>query len=139
MATAKIELTYELFIYFQEKTDIFSLAQADKTKRQDKRIGIKMPKNAKVINELLELAKNTRNESVFQNKHQYKRFKAKTRTATIQDYFSITPLVKGLWRVEFYRECIYWCKKIIEENRLCDIWHRFFAFTIICLQNTSSS
>ena len=33
MVTAKIELTYELFIYFQEKTGIFSLAQADKTKR----------------------------------------------------------------------------------------------------------
>ena len=92
-----------------------------------------MSKNEKVINELLELAKNTQNESVFQKKHQYKKFKAKTRTATIQDYFSITPLVKGLWRLEFYRECIYWCKKIIEDNRLCDIWQRFFAFTIILL------
>ena len=77
----------------------------------------KMSKLQRDSNELLELAKRTKDESVFQQKHHYKKFKAKTKA---QDYDSLGDLVTGLCDIGFYKESIWWCKRILEDNRLCD-------------------
>ena len=52
-----------------------------------------MSKLQRECNELLELAKRTNDESVFQQKHHYKKFKAKTKA---QDYDTLGELVTGL-------------------------------------------
>ena len=85
----------------------------------------KMTKLQRDSNELLELAKRTKDESVFQQKHHYKKFKAKTKA---QDYDSLGDLVTGLCDIGFYKESIWWCKRILEDNRLCDKLARLFAF-----------
>ena len=59
-----------------------------------------MLKLARECNELIELAKRTKDESVFQQKHHYKKFKAKTKA---QDYDTLGELVTGLCDIGFYK------------------------------------
>ena len=37
-------------------------------------------------------------------------------------------LVTGLCDIGFYKECIWWCKRILDDNRLCEKFARFYAF-----------
>ena len=87
-----------------------------------------MLKLARECNELIELAKRTKDESVFQQKHHYKKFKAKTKA---QDYDTLGELVTGLCDIGFYKECIWWCKRILDDNRLREKIARFYAFHLL--------
>ena len=89
-----------------------------------------MSKLQRECNELLELAKRTNDESVFQQKHHYKKFKAKTKA---QDYDTLGELVTGLCDIGFYKECIWWCKRILDDNRLCEKFARFYAFRTLLI------
>ena len=84
----------------------------------------------KEVKELLELAKLTTDESAFQLKHQYKKFKG--------IYMNILSsgqvpelMISGLYEIGFYNETIFWCKKIIENMRFCDKEKRSKAFHMI--------
>ena len=96
--------------------------------------GASSSKLEKELKELLGLAKDLKDETVFQQEHRYKKFKAKNHT--IQNFgfcfwFKFFSKLAGL---KFYKECIYWCNKILEDVRLCDSHERSAA---ICLIVTS--
>ena len=84
-----------------------------------------MSRIKKDIKELLELAKLTNDESVFQQKHRYKKFKDKYHV----DMVSYVPeLMIGLHNNDFCNESVFWGKKIIENIRVCDKEERAVAF-----------
>ena len=96
--------------------------------------GASRSKLEKELKELVDLAKNIKDESVFQQENRYKKFKAKNHT-TIQThklpiwYIFLDVLVE----LKFYKECIYWCYKILEDVRLCDSSERLQAFYTIVI------
>ena len=71
----------------------------------------------KEVNELLELAKLTNDESAFQQKHRYKKFKDKYNVDMV---VCVHDLVKGLIKICFFNESVFWCQKIIEDIRFCE-------------------
>ena len=91
--------------------------------------GASRSKLVKELNELLEFAKNIKDESVFQQEHRYKRFKANNQTILVHE-------IRPIWfnffieliRLKFYKECIFWSNKILEDVRLCDSPERSLAF-----------
>jgi len=97
--------------------------------------GATRSKLEKEFKELLGLAKDVKDESVFQQEHRYKKFKAKNHTIQAHEVGPIWFhfLVK-LNELKFHKECIYWCNKILEDVRLCDSRERSVA---ICLIATS--
>ena len=76
-----------------------------------------MSRIKKEIKELLELAKLTNDESVFQQNHRYKKFKDKYHV-DMDDY--VPELMIGLNNNNFCNESVFWAKKIIENTRVCD-------------------
>ena len=79
----------------------------------------------KEVKELLELAKLTNDESAFQQKHQYKKFKDKYNVDMV---LCVHDLVEGLIKISFFNESVFWCEKILEDIRFCDKQFRLFAF-----------
>ena len=89
-----------------------------------------MSKLKKEMKELVELAKYSKEESVFQHKHQYKKFKAKYNDGNeIVIFFN--PFVSALMNCNFFKESIYWRKRVIEDVRLCDKEIRLNALLFI--------
>jgi formyltetrahydrofolate hydrolase len=89
-----------------------------------------MSKLKKEMKELVELAKYSKEESIFQQKHQYKKFKAKYNYANEIVTFFI-PFVFDLTNCKFFEESIYWSKRVIEDVRLCDKEIRLNALLFI--------
>ena len=79
----------------------------------------------KEVNELLELGKLTNDESAFQQKHSYKKFKDKYNVDMV---VCLHVLVEGLIKISFFQESVFWCQKILEDIRFCDKQFRLFAF-----------
>ena len=73
---------------------------------------------AKQITEMLELAMKVGNEAEFQQKPQYKKFKAKNNGRKLHK--ELTHLADGLMDLKFHEECIYWSHKIFEDLRISD-------------------
>ena len=92
--------------------------------------GASRSKLEKELKELLDLAKNIKDESVFQQEHRYKRFKANSHTIQAHEIRPIwfKQFFAELIRLKFYKECMYWCNKILEDVRLCDSPERSLAF-----------
>jgi len=84
-----------------------------------------MSRIKKDIKELLELAKLTNDESVFQQKHRYKKFKDKYHVEMVS---YVPELMIGLHNNDFCNESVFWGKKIIENIRVCDKEERAVAF-----------
>ena len=89
-------------------------------------------KLGKELKELLVIAKNIKNESVFQQEHRYRKFKANNHIIQAHE-------IKPIWFIffdrlmgwKFYEECIYWCNKILEDVRLSDSPERSLAIGVI--------
>ena len=89
-------------------------------------------KLGKELKELLVIAKNIKNESVFQQEHRYRKFKANNHIIQAHE-------IKPIWFIffdrlmgwKFYKECIYWCNKILEDVRLSDSPERSLAIGVI--------
>ena len=96
--------------------------------------GASMSKLEKELKEILDLARKIKNELVFQQENRYKKFKAKNHTNLLTD----DPF-KNIWgsffgellELKFYKECIYWCTKILEGVRLRDSSERSYAIYVI--------
>ena len=84
---------------------------------------------AKQVNEMLALAKKVRNEAEFQQKSQYKKFKAKHSGRKVQD--ELRYLANGLMELRFHEECIYWSHKLFEELRISDKKERSTIISIL--------
>ena len=82
----------------------------------------------KQVQEMVKLAKEVRNEAEFQQKHQYKKFKANYNGGVQKD---LKYLVKGLFRLVFQEECIYWSHKFLETLRISDKEDRYTVFAIL--------
>ena len=95
--------------------------------------GSSKSKIEKELNELLDLAKNIKNEQVFQQEHRYKKFKAKNHIIQSHElnYNIWGGFFHGLLVLKFHKECIYWCTKILEDVRLCDSYERSSAIYFI--------
>ena len=92
--------------------------------------GAKMTQSlAKQVNEMLELAKKVGNEAEFQQKPQYKKFKAKNIGRKLHK--ELTHLADGLMDLKFYEECIYWSHKIFEDLRILDKEDRHTVFNTL--------
>ena len=99
-----------------------------------------MPKNkfkngTKVLEiaNLLELAEKTGNESIFQAKHKYKKFKDQ-RVKFRED---IQFFINELFKLNFFEECVFWCNKLFEDLRICDKYERYQVFNILMMANYS--
>ena len=79
--------------------------------------------------EMVRLAKKVANEAEFQQKQQYKIFKAKQNEHQRQLYH----LANELFSLNFHEECIYWCHKVFEELRISDKKERHSVLTTISL------
>ena len=96
--------------------------------------GASRSKLEKELKEILDLAKNIKEESTFQKEHRYRKFKAKNHTIAAHEIgpFGIwTIFFDGLNMLDFHEESIYWCSKILEDVRLCDSPERLYALYII--------
>ena len=85
----------------------------------------KMSRIKKDIKELLQLAKLANDESVFQQKHQYRKFKDKYHVDMVNH---VPELMIGLHNNDFCNESVFWAKKILENIRVCDKEERAVAF-----------
>ena len=86
----------------------------------------------KEVDELLELAKLTNNESAFQQKHHYKKFKDKySNLDKLADDITAIHLCMELKEIEFFNESIFWCQKLLEKTRFCDKNIRLSAFQLM--------
>ena len=83
----------------------------------------------KKVSEILKLAKKVRNEAEFQQKPQYKKFKAKHSGRKVQD--ELRYLANGLMELRFHEECIYWSHKLFEELRISDKKERSTIISIL--------
>ena len=63
---------------------------------------------------------------------QYTKFKAKNYSIAAYEIEPIWAIFfDGLSELEFHEENIYWCRKILEDERLCDSPERLYAIYII--------
>ena len=76
-----------------------------------------MSRIKKDIKELLELAKLTNDESVFQQNHRYRKFKDNYHVDMVN---YVPELMTGLNKTNFCNESVFWGKKILETIRVCD-------------------
>ena len=76
------------------------------------------------IEDILKLAKSVENETVFQEKTQYKKFKAKKIRGHIIDIFNFC---LRLQRLEFVEESIFWWHKLFQE-KVCTKDEKFHIF-----------
>ena len=72
-----------------------------------------MPKDRKEINELLDLAKSTEDESIFKELTRYKNFKEKRATKLKQN--DLKKLYLNLFTFNCNEECIFWSTKYFEK------------------------
>ena len=75
------------------------------------------------IDSIVKLAREVKEESVFQEKSKYKKFKAKK----IGHRSEIKELVDKLRHLDFFNECIFWCHKFFEE-RICNKEEKYRYF-----------
>ena len=85
----------------------------------------------KQVHEMVKLAKEVRNEAEFQQKHQYKKFKANYNGGIQKD---LKYLVNGLFRLVYHEECIYWSHKYLEILRISDKEERYTVFAMLHCQ-----
>ena len=87
----------------------------------------------------MDLAKNVKDEQVFQQEHRYKKFKAKNHIIQTHELnLNIWGNFFGeLLELKFHRECIYWCTKILEDVRLCDSSERSYAIYVLVASHHS--
>ena len=86
----------------------------------------------KELKELLDIAINIKDESVFQQENRYKKFKAKNHTINQAHELPILGrFFHGLNELKFHKEIIYWNKKILEDVRLCESPERSVAIFYI--------
>ena len=76
------------------------------------------------IEEILKLAKSVENETVFQEKTQYKKFKAKKIGGHKIEIFNFC---HRLEKLEFAEECIFWLHKLFQE-KVCNKDEKFHIF-----------
>ena len=96
--------------------------------KSESKCGLPQPetnKQTKEVKELLDLAKITNDESAFQQKHHYKKFKDKYNVDMV---VCVQTLMIGLKKIRFSNETVFWCQKIIEDSRFCDEQIRLLAF-----------
>ena len=96
--------------------------------KKESKSGLPQPKTnkqTKEVKELLDLAKLTNEESAFQQKHRYKKFKDKYNVDMV---VCVYDLMLGLKEIRFFNESIFWCQKILEDIRFCEKQFRCFAF-----------
>ena len=96
--------------------------------KKESKSGLPQPetnKKTKEIKELLDLAKLTNDESTFQQKHCYKKFKDEYNADLV---VCVQTLIKGLEKIRFFNETVFWCQKIIKDSRFCDQQIRLVAF-----------
>ena len=94
--------------------------------------GASRSKLEKELKELLDLAENIKDESIFQREHRYRKFKAKNHTILAHEIRSIWRIFfNGLLNLKFHKESIYWCSRILEDVRLCDSPERSVALYAI--------
>ena len=94
--------------------------------------GASRSKLEKELKELLDLAKNIKDESIFQKEHRYRKFKDKNNTILAHEIGPIWGIFfKGLDNLKFHKESIYWCSKILEDVRLCESPERSVAIFYI--------
>ena len=77
--------------------------------------------------EMARLAKKVANEAEFQQKQQYKIFKAKQNEHQRQ----LKLLANELFSLNFHEECIYWSHKVFEELRISDKEERHSVLTTL--------
>ena len=70
------------------------------------------------INRLLELAKSVKDESIFQKKYLYKKFRAANNIINSDHEKDIIHLANELFDLQYYRECIFWDTKLIEITKI---------------------
>jgi hypothetical protein len=94
--------------------------------------GASRSKLKKELKEILDLAKNIKNESIFQQEHRYTKFKAKNLTILAHEIGPIWGIfINGIEDLKFHNESIYWCRKILDDVRLCDSPQRSLAISVI--------
>ena len=114
------------FFYFFQKTHSRQHSACKMSRKKNNLNGGNLRKQTeKEVNELLELAKLTNDESAFQQKHRYKKFKDKYNVDMV---VCLHCLVEGLIKISFFNESVFWCQKILEDIRFCDKQFRLFAF-----------
>ena len=89
--------------------------------------GASRSKLKKELKELLDLAKNITDESVFQQENRYKKFKAKNHTIQTHELPIWSNFFNQLNELKLHKECIYWCTKMLQDVRLCDSPERLVA------------
>ena len=78
----------------------------------------------KELKEVLGIAENIKDESVFQQENRYKKFKAKNHTINQTHELPIWGrFLHGLHELKFHKESIYWNKRILEDFQ-CDSHER---------------
>ena len=85
----------------------------------------------KKMDELLNLAKDIKEESVFQHENRYKKFKKQNHTISPDDLPIWGHLLNELCELNFHHESIFWANKILEDVRLSDSSYRSVAFCSI--------
>jgi len=81
----------------------------------------------KQVHEMIKLAKKVGNEAEFQQKPQYKKFKAKQNEHQRQ----LRILANELLSLNFHEECIYWSHKAFEDLRISDKEERHLVFNTL--------
>ena len=117
-------LMKKCFFFFFFKNPLFFACKMSR-KKNNLNGGNLRKQTKKEVNELLELAKLTNDESAFQQKHRYKKFKDKYNVDMV---VCLHGLVEGLIKISFFNESVFWCQKILEDIRFCDKQFRLFAF-----------
>jgi hypothetical protein len=76
------------------------------------------------VNKVIALAKRTQDESLFQKHQLYKKFKAKYQSQLAQAHMNFETFFGVLVSQEFYNEHVFWGKKILDNQRVCNIEDR---------------
>ena len=84
------------------------------------------------IEAILKLAKSVANETVFQEKTQYKKFKAKKIRGHIIEIFNFCVRLQELEYPMFVEESIFWWHKLFQE-KVCNKDEKFHIFRILSL------
>ena len=71
------------------------------------------------MKKILELAKSTKEELIFQQNPQYKKFKAKYKVVQSNDHLdSLHNFYRTLFELSFHEECVFWGAKAFEHLKV---------------------
>ena len=103
-------------------------SQRPSTSKNQAHLKTSRSKIVKELKELLALANEVKDELIFQQIPRYKKFKAKNHNMQRHEMDPIWGnFLDYLQNQEFYKECIYWWTKILEDARMCDSLERSCA------------